>query len=151
MEITRLTVEVLDTPLESGYVAAGNAVSSNYHILSRIETKSGVQGIGFAVATRPALVKSVAAAARELGQLLPGLNVLEREAARAQRTPGGVHAPLRGNLQIPAGIEGQPLAGSPKAQPKRGTGRRGLRAVQGRVGGYMPADTPPWRSARMRP
>jgi L-alanine-DL-glutamate epimerase-like enolase superfamily enzyme len=121
MEITRVTVEILDTPLESGYVAAGNAVSSNYHILSRIETKGGVQGIGFAVATRPALVKSVASAARELGQLLPWLNVLEREAARAKMLhaggwagPGGVLTIAMATLDIAlwdaAGkIMGQPL------------------------------------------
>lgn len=121
MEITRVTVEVLDTPLESGYVAAGNAVSSNYHILSRIETEGGVQGIGFAVATRPALVKPVALAARELGQLLPGSNVLEREAARAKMLhaggwagPGGVLTIAMATLDIALWdaadkIMGQPL------------------------------------------
>ena len=49
MEITRVTVEILGTPVESAYVAAGNAVSTNYHILSRIDTKSGVQGPGIGV------------------------------------------------------------------------------------------------------
>ena len=77
MNIERVTVEVLETPVESQYTAAGNQVSTNYHVLARIFTGGGVQGIGFDVVLRPALVKSLAQTTQELGQLLIGMSVLE--------------------------------------------------------------------------
>lgn len=84
MHITRVTVEVLETPVDLQYVAAGHSVSSNWHALSRIYTDDGVEGIGFAVATSPSLVKPLAQTAAEFGQGLVGLNVLEIEAARSK-------------------------------------------------------------------
>jgi L-alanine-DL-glutamate epimerase-like enolase superfamily enzyme len=84
MNIERVTVEVLETRVESAYTAAGNQVSSNFHVLARIFTDDGVQGIGFDVVLRPTLVKSMAQTCQELGQLLVGMNVLEIEAARAR-------------------------------------------------------------------
>ena len=84
MNIERVTVEVLETPVESQYTAAGNQVSTNYHVLARIFTGGGIQGIGFDVVLRPALVKVLAQTTQELGQLLIGMNVLEIEAARAK-------------------------------------------------------------------
>ncbi len=84
MNIERVTVEVLETPVESQYTAAGNQVSTNYHVLARIFTGEGVQGIGFDVVLRPTLVKSLAQTIQELGQLLIGMSVLEIEAARAK-------------------------------------------------------------------
>ena len=56
MNIERVTVEVLETPVVSQYTAAGNQVSSNYHVLARIFTVDGVEGIGFDVVLRPTLV-----------------------------------------------------------------------------------------------
>ena len=84
MNIERVTVEVLETPVESAYTAAGNQVSSNFHVLARIFTDDGMQGIGFDVVLRPTLVKSMAQTCQELGQLLVGMNVLEIETARAK-------------------------------------------------------------------
>jgi L-alanine-DL-glutamate epimerase-like enolase superfamily enzyme len=84
MNIERVTVDVLETPVESAYTAAGNQVSSNFHVLARIFTDDGMQGIGFDVVLRPTLVKSMAQTCQELGQLLVGMNVLETEAARAK-------------------------------------------------------------------
>ena len=89
MKITRVTVEVLETPVDLQYVAAGHSVSSNWHVLSRIDTDDGIQGVGFAVATRPILVKALAQTAEELGQGLVGMNVLEIEAARASLARAG--------------------------------------------------------------
>ena len=60
MNIERVTVEVLETPVESQYTAAGNQVSTNYHVLARIFTGGSIQGIGFDVVLRPALVKVLA-------------------------------------------------------------------------------------------
>ena len=88
MQIQRVTVEVLETPVP-GYQAGGNAVSSNWHVLSRVYTTDGVMGIGFAVALRPVLVRALAQTAGELGQLLVGMNVMEIEAARARLEQAG--------------------------------------------------------------
>ena len=68
MEITRVTVEVLETPVPSQYTAGGNAVEFNWHVLSRIYTDDGIMGIGFAVALRGTLVKALAQTADELGR-----------------------------------------------------------------------------------
>jgi L-alanine-DL-glutamate epimerase-like enolase superfamily enzyme len=89
MKISRVTVEVLETPVELTYVAAGNAVGSNWHVLCRVDTDDGVQGIGFAVATRPTLVNTLARTAQELGQLVVGMNVMEIEAVRARMERAG--------------------------------------------------------------
>jgi len=121
MNITRVTVEVLETPVDLQYVAAGHSVSSNWHVLSRIYTDDGVEGIGFAVATRPGLVKPLAQTAAELGQGLVGLNVLEIEAARSKLEragnwvgPGGMISMAIATLDIAlwdakGKILGQPL------------------------------------------
>ena len=89
MKITRVSVEVLETPVTLEYVAAGNAVSSNWHVLARIDTDEGIQGIGFAVATRGGLVRPLAQTAAELGQELIGMNVLEVEAAQEKLARAG--------------------------------------------------------------
>ena len=121
MKITRVTVEVLETPLNAEYTAAGNSVSSNWHILARIETEDGVQGIGFNVALRSTLVRAAAQACQELGDLLVGMEVMEIEAARARLEraagwagPGGMvciaMAPLDIAMWDAAGkTVGQPL------------------------------------------
>lgn len=107
MKIDRVTVEVLETPVDLKYIAAGNAVSSNWHVLSRVFTNDGVQGIGFAVATRARLVKALAQTAQELGQGLVGMNVLEVEAARAKLEreggwvgPGGMLSMAMATLDV---------------------------------------------------
>lgn len=82
MKIQRVTVEVLETPLSSQYSAGGSPVDSNWHILARIYTEDGIQGIGFNVALRPTLVKAAAQACQELGDLLVGMEVMGIEAAR---------------------------------------------------------------------
>jgi L-talarate/galactarate dehydratase len=89
MKIDNVTVEVLETPVELQYMAAGYSVNSNWHVLSRVFTDEGIQGIGFAVATRPALVKALALTAEELGKELVGMNVLGIEAARARMERAG--------------------------------------------------------------
>ncbi len=77
MNITRVTVEVLETPVDLQYVAAGHSVSSNWHVLSRIYTDDGVVGIGFAVATRPSLAKSLAHTAQYMCQWVLGLHMFD--------------------------------------------------------------------------
>jgi L-alanine-DL-glutamate epimerase-like enolase superfamily enzyme len=107
--------------VEHAYVAAGRQVDANWHVLARITTADGVQGVGYIVYPRGDLMRAIAAATRELGTHLIGLNVLETEAAweRLARRgdwvgPGGLlHcaiAPLDIALWDAAGkVLGQPL------------------------------------------
>ena len=120
MRIERVTVEVLETPVDQRYIAGGSSVSSNWHVLSRIFTADGVQGIGFAVATRARLVKALAQTAAELGQGLVGLNVLEVEAARARMErdggwvgPGGMLSMAMATLDIALWDAAGKLLGQP--------------------------------------
>jgi L-talarate/galactarate dehydratase len=81
MKITQVTVDVLRVPVERPYVAGGRTVDANWHVLARITTGDGVQGFGYVVYPRPDLMTTIGHAARELGQQLIGMSVLEPEAA----------------------------------------------------------------------
>jgi L-alanine-DL-glutamate epimerase-like enolase superfamily enzyme len=121
VKVTDVVVDVLQTPVEHSYVAAGREVRSNWHVLARVTTEDQIQGFGYIVAQRADLVPAVAQAARELGGHLIGQHVLEVEAAwsRLERVgnwagPGGMlHmaiAPLDIALWDAAGKTlGQPL------------------------------------------
>jgi L-alanine-DL-glutamate epimerase-like enolase superfamily enzyme len=121
MKITRVDVDVLRVPVERAYVAGGRTVDANWHVLARIGTSDGVQGFGYVVYPRPDLMTAIGHAARELGEHLIGMSVLEPEAAweRLARRgdwvgPGGfLHialAPLDVALWDAAGKTiGQPL------------------------------------------
>jgi L-alanine-DL-glutamate epimerase-like enolase superfamily enzyme len=120
-KVTRVAVDVLRVPVDRPYVAGGRPVDANWHVLARITTSDGVEGIGYVVYPRPDLMTTIGHAARELGEHLVGLSVLEPEAAwdrLAQRGdwvgPGGLlHlalAPLDIALWDAAGKTlGQPL------------------------------------------
>jgi L-alanine-DL-glutamate epimerase-like enolase superfamily enzyme len=121
MKITDVKVEILEVPVEHGYVAAGRAVDANWHILARVFTADGVEGIGYVVKQRGDFMRAIAQATRELADQLPGLSVLEPDAAwekMAARTdwvgPGGLQywamAPLDIAIWDAAGKTlGQPL------------------------------------------
>jgi L-alanine-DL-glutamate epimerase-like enolase superfamily enzyme len=102
MHITHVDVDVLRVPVERSYVAAGRPVEANWHVLARLMTSDGVQGIGYIVYPRGELMSAIAQATRELATHLIGLSVLEVEAAweRLARRgswvgPGGMlHAAL---------------------------------------------------------
>lgn len=81
MKITEVAVHVLRVPVDRPYVAAGRTVDANWHVLARVTTADGVQGIGYVVYPRPDLMTAIGHAARELGQHLIGMSVLEPEAA----------------------------------------------------------------------
>jgi L-alanine-DL-glutamate epimerase-like enolase superfamily enzyme len=81
VKIAEVGVEVLRVPLERPYVAGGRTVDANWHVLARITTSDGVQGIGYVVYPRPDLMTTIGSAARELGEHLIGMSVLEPEAA----------------------------------------------------------------------
>jgi L-talarate/galactarate dehydratase len=79
--IESVSVDIIEVPLDSDYVAGGHAVTSNCHVLARIRTSSGIEGFGYIVKQRPQLISAVAQATRELGQELIGVNVMDVEAA----------------------------------------------------------------------
>ena len=102
MKITRVAVSVVRVPVEPPYTAGGRLVDANWHVLARVTTAGGVDGIGYIVYPRPDLMTAIGSAARELGENLVGMSVLEPEAAweRLARRgdwigPGGLlHAAL---------------------------------------------------------
>ena len=81
MKITHVAVNVLRVPVERPYRAAGRTVDANWHVLARLTTSDGIEGIGYIVYPRPDLMTTIAAAARELSEPLIGMSVLEPEAA----------------------------------------------------------------------
>ncbi len=81
MKITHVAVGVLRVPVDRSYVAGGRTVDANWHVLARIATSDGVEGIGYVVYPRPDLMTTIGHAARELGEHLIGMSVLEPEAA----------------------------------------------------------------------
>ena len=81
MKITKVTVSVLRVPVEHPYTAGGRTVDANWHVLARVTTSDGAEGIGYIVYPRPDLMTAIGQAARELGEQLLGMSVLEPEAA----------------------------------------------------------------------
>ncbi len=81
MKITQVAVNVLKVPVDRPYVAAGRTVDANWHVLARVTTSDGVEGVGYIVYPRPDLMTAICHAARELGEHLIGMSVLEPEAA----------------------------------------------------------------------
>lgn len=81
MKITQVAVSVLRVPVDRPYLAAGRTVDANWHVLARVRTSDGVEGVGYIVYPRPDLMAAIGHAARELGEHLLGMSVLEPEAA----------------------------------------------------------------------
>ena len=81
MTITQVAIDVLRVPVARPYVAGGRTVDANWHVLARLTTEGGVEGIGYIVYPRPDLMTAIGHAARELGQHLIGMSVMEPEAA----------------------------------------------------------------------
>jgi L-talarate/galactarate dehydratase len=81
MKITTVSVSVLRVPVEHPYTAGGRTVDANWHVMARVATSGGAEGIGYIVYPRPDLMTAIGQAARELGEQLVGMSVLEPEAA----------------------------------------------------------------------
>jgi L-alanine-DL-glutamate epimerase-like enolase superfamily enzyme len=81
MKIASVDVGVLRVPVDRPYVAGGRTVDANWHVLARVTTSDGVAGMGYVVYPRPDLMTTIGHAARELGEHLIGMSVLEPEAA----------------------------------------------------------------------
>ena len=100
MNVTGVNVEVLQVPVENPYTAAGRQVEGNWHVLARVTTDDGIEGIGYVVSNRGDLVRAVAQATRELGEHLIGAHVLEVEAAWARLVRAGGWTGPGGMLHI---------------------------------------------------
>jgi L-alanine-DL-glutamate epimerase-like enolase superfamily enzyme len=81
VKITHVAVDVLRVPVDRPYAAGGRMVDAHWHVLARIATSDGVEGIGYVVYPRPDLMTTIGHATRELGEHLIGMSVLEPEAA----------------------------------------------------------------------
>jgi L-talarate/galactarate dehydratase len=81
VKISQVIVDVLRVPVDRPYSAGGRTVDANWHVLARVTTADGVEGIGYIVYPRPDLMTTIGQAARELGAALVGQSVLEPEAA----------------------------------------------------------------------
>jgi len=81
VKITQVAVSVLRVPVDRPYLAGGRTVDANWHVLARITTSDGIEGVGYIVYPRPDLMAAIGEAARELGEHLVGMSVLEPEAA----------------------------------------------------------------------
>jgi L-alanine-DL-glutamate epimerase-like enolase superfamily enzyme len=121
MQIVGVAVDLLKVPLKDPYFATGKKITDHWHVLARVTTKDGIEGFGYVVMLNDSLVRPLADATRELGQLLVGMRIFEPEAAWARLNraadwigPGGMVnyalAPLDIALWDAAGkAAGQPL------------------------------------------
>jgi L-alanine-DL-glutamate epimerase-like enolase superfamily enzyme len=100
VKITGVSVDVLQVPVEHSYVAAGRRVEGNWHVLARVTTDDGIEGIGYIVSNRQDLVRAVGQTTRELGAHLIGAHVLEVEAAWARLARAGSWTGPGGMLHI---------------------------------------------------
>lgn len=81
MNISEVSVNLLCVPPPAVYEAAGRKVTGYWHVLARVRTSDGIEGFGYVVALREAMVRPLALAARELSRALIGMHVLEHAAA----------------------------------------------------------------------
>lgn len=77
MKITQVDVSVLRVPVDHPYVA-GERSTRTWHVLARVTTSDGVEGVGYIVYPRPDLMTAIGHAARELGGHLISMNVLKK-------------------------------------------------------------------------
>jgi L-alanine-DL-glutamate epimerase-like enolase superfamily enzyme len=97
MKVAAVEVSLLSVPLDRPYRIPMGDITHKWHVLAQVTTTDGVVGFGYDVVIQQALVRPIAAAARELSAHLVGMHVLELEAAwerlaRAGRWvgPGGM-------------------------------------------------------------
>jgi L-alanine-DL-glutamate epimerase-like enolase superfamily enzyme len=53
VNITDVNVAVLQVSVEHAYVAAGRGVEGNWHVLARVTTDDGIEGMGYIVSLIP--------------------------------------------------------------------------------------------------
>jgi len=76
-KIRTASVEVLKIPVLGSYQTAGRMIDANWHVLARVRTTDGVEGVGYIVQPRGDLMKTIASGAAELAEHLPGMDIRE--------------------------------------------------------------------------
>ncbi len=66
-------------PVFGSYQTAGRMIDANWHVLARVRTTDGVEGVGYIVQPRGDLMKTIASGAAELAEYLPGMDIREPE------------------------------------------------------------------------
>jgi L-alanine-DL-glutamate epimerase-like enolase superfamily enzyme len=66
VKITQVAVNVVRVPVDHPYRAGGRTVDANWHVLARLTTSDGIEGVGYIVYPRPDLMTTIASAARVL-------------------------------------------------------------------------------------
>jgi L-talarate/galactarate dehydratase len=89
MKISAVSVDLLRVPLDQPYFAAGKKISDYWHVLARVRTAGGIEGFGYVVLLDASLVRPLADATSELGELLVGMQVFSPEAAWAKLSRAG--------------------------------------------------------------
>tara|TARA_B100000676_G_C18091173_1_gene859935 strand:- start:10497 stop:11582 length:1086 start_codon:yes stop_codon:yes gene_type:complete len=97
MKIASCSIEVLKIPVENAYQAAGHPVDANWHVLARVRTTDGTEGVGYIVQPRGDLIRTIATGAEELSDGLTGKYITNTEAIWSALTgqanwvgPGGL-------------------------------------------------------------
>ena len=80
MKIESCSIEILKIPVEGAYQAAGRPVDANWHVLARVRTTDGIEGVGYIVQPRGDLIRTIAAGAEELSHGLTGKYICNTEA-----------------------------------------------------------------------
>ena len=81
MKVATVTVTLLKVPLKRPYRTPYGERNAQWFVVAHLTTTEGVAGLGYVDITSPSLVAPVAAATRELGQLLVGAGVLQFHSA----------------------------------------------------------------------
>ena len=81
MRIESASAEVLKIPVGDAYQAAGRPVDANWHVLARVRTSDGVEGVGYILQPRGDLMRTIASGAAELAEHLVGMDVRDTETA----------------------------------------------------------------------
>jgi L-alanine-DL-glutamate epimerase-like enolase superfamily enzyme len=120
LKITQVTVNVVRVPVDRPYVAGARTVDANWHVLARVTTSDGAEGIGYVVYPRSDLMTTIGHAARELGAHMLGMSVLEPEAVWDRLARRGDWVGPGGLLHValaPLDIAVWDAAGKTLAQP----------------------------------
>jgi len=89
VRIKEVVVDLLKVPLQEPYVAVGKKITDYWHVLARVRTADGIEGFGYVVLLSDSLVRPLADATRELGQLMVGMSIFEAEAVWAKLNRAG--------------------------------------------------------------
>ena len=81
MKIARLEVQTVDVPLDVPmHMQGGRSLTHIPHILVRLYTDDGIEGLGYALSLYPRSIAPIRSAIEELGAVVVGMDPLMQEA-----------------------------------------------------------------------